>query len=340
MADVTRPRGVTAAAIVALIGSVGAAGSGILILLAGVVTNRPAVAEAMARQPAPPFSPLLMMIVMGVSALAFAGWGCASAIAVLRLKQWGRLSFIVFGALLAAFGAMEVFGGAVMMALFSSASFPDPNVPRGFLIAVMGGMVVYSVILVAIGVWWLMMFNRAAVKTLFLGTTAEASDARRDATPIPIRVLVVAWMMVATILALPILLFAMSPMLPAFLFGFEIHGWLARVVLLAQFGLLIVAGIGLLRRRFGALALAIGVYVFGLINSAAIALRPGGFRHVMESYQGAASPQVLPPQFFDSIASFAMIAGLAFNLVLIALLISARGRYLRACTAPGLHAGS
>lgn len=134
MTDVTRPRGVTAAAIVALIGSVGAAGSGIVILLAGVATNQPAVAEAMARQPAPPFSPLLIMI-----------------------------------------------------------------------------------------------------------------------------------------------------------------------------------------------------------NAAAIALRPGGFRGVMETYRGAASPQLLPPQFFDSMASFAMIVGLAFNLVLIALLISARGRYLRACTAPGLQ---
>jgi len=304
-----------------------------VILLAGVATNQPAVAEAMARQPTPPFSPLLIMIVMGASALAFAGWGCASAIALLRLKKWGRLSFIVFGALLAAFGAMEVFGGAVMMVMFSSVPFPDPNVPRGFLIAIMGGMVACSIILVAIGVWWLVMFNRAAVKTLFPG----AGDVERETTPIPIRVLVVAWMMVATVLSLPILLFGMSPMPPAFLFGVEIHGWLARVVLLAQFGLFIVAGIGLLRRRYGALALAIGVYVFGLINAAAIALRPGGFRGVMETYRGAASPQLLPPQFFDSMASFAMIVGLAFNLVLIALLISARGRYLRACTAPGLQ---
>jgi len=132
MTDVTRPRGVTAAAIVALIGSVGAAGSGIAILLAGVATNQPAVAEAMARQPAPPFSPLLIMIVMGASALAFAGWGCASAIALLRLKKWGRLSFIVFGALLAAFGAMYVFGGAVMMVVFSSCLFPIPTCPEVF----------------------------------------------------------------------------------------------------------------------------------------------------------------------------------------------------------------
>jgi len=331
MTDVTRPRGVTAAAIIALIGSVGAAGCGVLMLLAGIALNRADLADAMARRPAPPFSPLLMMIVMGLSALAFAAWGCASAIAVLRLKSWGRLSFIVFGALLTAFGAMYIFGGVVMMVIFTSAPFLDPNVPRGFLIGMMGGMVVYAVVLVAIGIWWLVLFNRAAVKTLFLGTFARTSDA----TPIPVRVLIVAWMMVASILALPILLFAMSPMPPAFLFGVEMHGWLARLVLVTQFGLFIVAGIGLLRRHSSALALAIGVYVFGLINSAAIAVRPGGFRQAMETYRGTGGEQILPPQFFDSMASLTMVAGLAFNLVLIALLISARGRYLKACTARG-----
>jgi hypothetical protein len=73
-----------------------------------------------------------MMIVMGVAAFASAGWGCASAIAVLRLKRWGRMSFIVFGALLAAFGAMYDRGGAVMMVVFTSAPLPIPTCPEVF----------------------------------------------------------------------------------------------------------------------------------------------------------------------------------------------------------------
>src|SRR5262245_13707496 len=185
MADVTRPGGVTAAAVIALIGSIGAAASGVMMLLAGVAMNQPEVVEAMARQPATPFSPLAMMVVMAVMSLAFAAWGCASAVAVLRLKRWGRTSFLVFGGILAALGVLNAVGAVFGMVLVSAMPLGDANVPRGLLVGMMGGMLVFTLVMVALGAWWLVMFNRAAVKTLFAGT----NEVSRDTVAIPMRVL-------------------------------------------------------------------------------------------------------------------------------------------------------
>jgi hypothetical protein len=69
------------------------------------------------------------------------------------------------------------------------------------------------------------------------------------------------------------------------LVGVEVHGWLVVTVLLAQGGVSVIAGIGLLRRHRGALALALGVYVFGLLNFAAMTVMPGGLSRAFRAYQ-------------------------------------------------------
>jgi hypothetical protein len=172
----------------------------------------------------------------------------------------------------------------------------------------MGVMVAWSLITAAIGVWWLMLFNRAAVKTLFLG--AEGTTTRGETWPIPIRILIVAWMMVASTLRCTRVLFAMSPMPPAFSSASRFTaGWRGSFSSRSSPCSSSPASdscAGARRARAGDRCLCLRV-----INSAAIALRPGGFRRVMETYQSAAAEQFLPPQFFDSMASFAMVAGLA-----------------------------
>jgi hypothetical protein len=257
-------------------------------------------------------------------------WGCASAVAVLRLKPWGRISFIVYGGLLVAFGALDAVGS--MMSGVILASMPqNADLPQGVLAVTMGVMVGISLAMAAIGVWWLIMFNRVAVKSAF----ATVGDVTRELARIPVRVAVVAWFLVGSIvLSAPVLLLT-RPKIPAVMLGMAMHGWPAFLVLALQYSLTVIAGVGLLRKWSQAHALTIGLFVFGVINVGAMALRPGGLRGVLEMYQSNASPGRLPPEFFGSMTTVLMMSGVVFNLVLMALLISARRRYLEACAAAG-----
>jgi hypothetical protein len=92
MSDIRRSGGVTAAAVIGLIGSLGAAGIAVMMALAAVAVNSPAAREQLERQPTPsPVSPMAIMLVMSAMAFGCAAWGTASAVGVLRLKNWGRL---------------------------------------------------------------------------------------------------------------------------------------------------------------------------------------------------------------------------------------------------------
>jgi hypothetical protein len=317
---------VTAAAVIALIGSIGLALFGLLALLGSAVLNQPGVRDQIARQPTPPpISPFAMMTVMGVMMLGGAAWGCASGIAVLQLRRWARLSFVIFGGIAAALGAMNVIGSIFSMVMFSVMPMPGQDVPRGFLIGMMVVMGFVFLAVGALGVWWLILFNRADVKALFVGTSAAP-----ERPAIPLRVLVIAWLMVAPVLVIPFLLTTRIPM-PAILFGLEIRGWLAPVVLVMQVGVAVAAGVGLLRRRVAAHTVAVVFYIFGVINLAVLTVMPGAFRRAIELYQSASAAPPFAIELFDSMTPLVLGGSLLFNIVFVALLISARQPYLRAC---------
>jgi len=289
--------------------------------------NQPEAREAMAAGPAPPAAPGPMLIAMAGVVLAVAAWGCASTVAVIKLKRWGRTSFLVFGGLLVAYGGVNTLA-AVMLALMSSAP-PAPNVPASMFVWLAGAMMVVSLAIVAVGTWWLILFNRPSVTAQF--TSPGASQPARQR--LPIRIHVMAWMLLCSVVTIPLVLFSSAP-LPVFLFGFELTGALAPAVLVVQSVVAVTAGIGLLRRYPRAHALAVGLLIFGLMNGFAIAAWPGGFRRVLASYRPASEPQVLPLEFFDSTMTFMMSVSLIVSVLLLALLVSARAAYLRACSAP------
>ena len=186
-------------------------------------------------------------------------------------------------------------------------------------------MAVVSLATCGLGVWWLVFFNRAHVKAQFFDGQAVLSEK----VPIPMRVLLVAWLLVGAAFGLPLALASQRP-LPAFILGFELHGWTARLVMLCQFGVVAVAGVGLLRRRFGAHALAIGVVLFSILNVVVLAAIPGRLTRLLAVYQST-SGQGLPPQFMESMPSMIIALGLGANLAFVAILASARSAYRRAC---------
>ena len=98
-----RSAGVTVIAVVALLGSVLAMCFGVLTGVMAFVMPRPASAPGL---------PPTAMLVMGGAIYFLPGvWGLLSGIGLIRLKNWARISTIVFGALLILLGGFS----AVMM---------------------------------------------------------------------------------------------------------------------------------------------------------------------------------------------------------------------------------
>jgi hypothetical protein len=93
-----------------------------------------------------------------------AGWGICTGIGLLRLKNWARISIMVFGGLLAVFGLFGAFG-ALLASLITLPSSPDMN--PAVLTSVRVFMVLFAMAQLGLGIWWVYFFNRATVKAQF-----------------------------------------------------------------------------------------------------------------------------------------------------------------------------
>jgi len=321
-----RSGGVTASAVIAIIGSV------FTILLGGFAILGALLMRTMPNlptTPAQPVPPVAFLLAESILFLGFGIWGIASAVGLLRLKNWARVSLLVFAGLLCFFSVCCVL--VFLLLLVAPLSLPMPpqqNVPPGFMAGFFGTMIVFALLLVALSVWWLFYFNRRDVKGQFMGEAAAAAPSRR-----PLSITIVAWLLiVGGIGAAPVYLFASSPL---FVFGFVIRGWLAGAIysLLVVAGLL--AGVGLLRMKAAAHSLAVGYYGFQLLNLTTNILIPGSFARMLAVMKETVPPTpetqfFLSEQFFWSIMFFSLLAvGLPFWF-----LITRRQAFLDAVKAP------
>ncbi len=90
-------------------------------------------------------------------------WGIATGIAVFFLKRWARISIIVFGVFLIFVG---FFGG--LMILVIPLPSTDPNA-LGSFVAIKLGIAVFYLLIGAMGLWWVLLFNSRSVRTQFAG---------------------------------------------------------------------------------------------------------------------------------------------------------------------------
>ena len=133
-----------------------------------------------------PFSPQFFKVMMFGAALMYmlpAAWGIATSIGLFRLKEWARISMIVFSVLLI---LMTAFGGlmALVMPMPPTPNQADvPNVATAVRIV----MAVFAGTLMSVGIWWLVFFTRPNVKEQFvpaqplvMGATVETTQATPD----------------------------------------------------------------------------------------------------------------------------------------------------------------
>jgi hypothetical protein len=180
--ELKRSGGITAAAVIALVGSVGALLFGSLTVFGGLLATQDPSLVAAPEDPAVP--PLAMFVAIGGSQLALGVCGTVSAVGLLRLRNWARLSFVAFSALLGTFSSCGVLLSLIAIPALGLAP-PQPEVPQGVLIVVMSLMVLTATTGLALGIWWLIYFKRASVRAQFTGGKPSVSrcchaDSRQD----------------------------------------------------------------------------------------------------------------------------------------------------------------
>ena len=266
----SRPVGVTASAIVAILGSIFT----LLFAVMGIASLFIATA-----QPQPPSSP--QFVIAGAAMFtAFAVFGIWTSVGILRLRSWARTSILVFAGFLAA---------SSILGLLATMAVPTPPAMSAGteqlfhrVVAVMFGLPL------AIAVWWLIQFNTRSTKAAFASSIADAPSPR------PLSITIIAWV---SILGGASSVFAILARAPAFLFGATFNGWTAGVIYAVFGALSLFIGKGLLDLREEARVLAIGWFGFSFVHGSLIMLVPSLRQRVFELQRAIAQNQKTPVAF-------------------------------------------
>ena len=273
--------------------------------------------------PDQPLPSIAVIALMASVEVGFGLWGMASAVGLVRLKNWARQCFVVFGGLLAflSFGSAS---GLLLAAIAQPSTLP-PNVSPDLFRAILLGFTAVSVIGFAIAVWWLFYFNRASVKSQF-GADAVAAQPR----PFPLAVSIIAWIfIVGGVMTAVQMLFSY----PLMLFWIVLRGWASSLTLALMAAISLSSGIGLLKKRVEAHSLAVGYSAFGILNLVSYLVLPGSFARLeglLQETQASQTP-AMPASAMNSFMLFAMLIGLVFTSAMLVLLIRARRPFIDAC---------
>lgn len=333
-----RSVGITATAVVALIGSALTILFGALAILGSF---------AMSLRPMPNAPPHLgyVIIVEAVFAFGFGGWGIASGVGLIRTKEWARISIIVFAALL-----MFLSLPAMLIIAFIPLPVPnDPNLPSNFATLLRTCMVIFYGLLAALAGFWLYFFNARRVKAEFQGqqSTLQAASAyfpaetssANLAAPIqsrPLSITIIGWFLVIGSAFAPLgLLYsravfrAVPP--PMFFLGFFVAGRVATLILLVWMTAQIIAAIGLLKLRNWARLATIALQCLGVLNIVLLVGIPGNrvrYQHIMDSMMASMSMGMSQPVSFTFPAWLVMIASLPVFLVVLWFLIARKQAFV------------
>ena len=345
-----RSIGITVIAVLAMLGS-------LLTLLMGIL-----VAISMALAPLPmsesgsyPGSPAALKAILLLSSLMYVGpaiWGIFTSIGLFRLRNWARISMIVFSVLLL---LVSLFGG---LGAFMVSTFTPP--PAAMDPAVMMAVrVVFGIIwavLLSIGTWWLIFFNRAKVKQQFVPRTialsatphvAAAGNAGEIPTAAvvtqvkpqrPLSFTVLAWLMLVTCLFVSL---SLALHAPAMLFTKIITGWPASLYYVLITAANICIGAGLLRFKAFARPAGIAYFVFMFVNSAVFYAAPGSrdrLHALMESQRALIPgmgnwPGATPPFDMTPFLYVGACMGLCFLFVPLYFLVTRKGAFEAAVAA-------
>lgn len=314
----------------------------VVAILAGLVvflcTSLGALGISLTTMPSdiPPLPPVVRtaaLITLGVLA-SVSLFGIATGIGLLYLRNWARISILIWGALSVFFGAV-----GIPIVIFTSLapSVDAPNLPAESMQLVHWILTfVYGLPLI-LGVWWLVLFNHKAIKAQFAAAAGSSDPGvpRRPRCPLPIAVL--AWFYVSSILNLLFLPFLPSHV-PLFVFGWVLPGSVGLTVLIVSCLAFFVCGVGLLKLKPWSYTLTMGLQLFWLASTVVSVLSPN-YKAVMDSFLKEMQASMHLPETQFSAANFShnygwtVVLGLLFAGAILGLLVYYRPRFLEAATA-------
>jgi hypothetical protein len=319
-ATITRFAGITVSAVIAILGSIVSILGGFLMAISWVAMRSAPQAPT---QPVSPIPPVATLAILAMIYGALGAWGITSAVGLLLRRNWARLCFVIFGGLLAFFSFCGA-AGSLLVAFVVPATTPLPdNVSEGVFRGLFAGAAAISMVCLGIAIWWLVYFNRSAVKASFVGDAA-ASHPRR----LPLAVSIVAWLLIAGSVTAAVEMLFPYPLL---IFGIVLRGWAASLLLALFAAIGLAAGIGMLKKRIEAHSLAVGYLGFGLANAASYIVVPGSFARLQELAREAQGNQALPLPDMSGAMMFGMVVGIVTTSAILILLIRARKPFVEAC---------
>ena len=339
--SVQRSAAVMASGIIAILGSLVTA-IGILIGIMGLFLS--------ARYPNPMDSmPGLRVITTVVMAFFFAVtiWGAFSGVGLIRLRNWARVSVLIWSGLTAPFCILAI----VFVAILPMP--PTPNQAFMRVILPLFAVIFYGLPMV-IAVWWLILFTRPKIVAQFkplvpaggLGdpfgaipvtVAADGSvaspgygvPAPLPGPSVPLPVIVLACFFLLSSLSVFFIFFIH---MPAMVFGRAFTGLTGSVVYATWCLLYAIAGIGMLRRVSWAYSVAIAVQILGIVSGIITLLSPN-FDNMMRNAMSSmrmAQPEMYQMPSMTHLRGFSFI-GLVFPLAILGILVYYRPRFLAVC---------
>ena len=263
-----RSVGVTVSAVVVLFGSG-------LTLLAGVMMLFASSSDLPIPENQVHFLKYFMVF-LALVLFAAAAWGIASGTGLMRLREWSRISMLVFSALL-----LFVCIPGLLMFLFMPfpppGTAPSPELTKEMLGATRIFMVVLYGILAALGGWWIYFFNKRSTKDQFLKVRIPGLEGMPGAEVIspyarPLSITLIAWWLLISGF-IGVLGLSVNP--PVFFLGYFFKGSYASMLMLALALVQSLIGFGLLKLRPWGRTLAIYYFQFLIFNSLTMVLIPG-----------------------------------------------------------------
>jgi hypothetical protein len=318
---------VTAAGVVAIVGSV-------LVLLA-TAFGFLAVLTLLKSQTGPALPSLARVTAAGTMVFFFglAILGIFTGVGVLRLKNWARISVLVWSGVTAAICAF-------ILAFLAFIPFPVPpnaGTPSNIATLVrLSTALVYGLPL-AIAVWWLILFSRKTIAAQFetgignpldaSGFPVEPTSASKPTLPLPITVLAV------FLLFSSLSVFLIFLHLPVLFFAHALRGPVGTVAWITTCLLSTAAGIGLLCRKVWSYWLTLGLQLLWLL-SGVVTLTSPKYPDLMHEAMSSMTFSTTPyPEYpIERLRTFSY-AGLAFPIFILILLLCYRSRFLRASAA-------
>jgi hypothetical protein len=251
----------------------------------------------------------VMAIVIFIFAVV---WGVSTGIGLLRLREWARISQLVFAGFVTLIGISSA-GLLTIIRLPVAANDAHPEATANVLRATTLFIALFYAGVAALGIWWLYYFTRRPIRDEFSSVARHAAMAQAPipaglpggvalhgvepfAGPMhqgrPVSITVIAILLLIGVVNLIAVTFFHVPLL---FFGQLVSGAPGMAILSILALTQALAGYGLLRMRMWGRNLAIAVELFATANLLGTSLMPGSQAHFDEFMQKIYAQWNLPP---------------------------------------------